>query len=39
MDKNPRVDESDARVQNPIRRPTPQLTTKHAYTVKRTLST
>ncbi len=38
MDPDPRVDESDARVQNPIRRPHPQLTPSTAYTVFRTPS-
>ena len=38
MDPDPRVDESDARVQDPIRRPHPRLTIKPAYTDFRTLS-
>jgi hypothetical protein len=38
MDQNARVDESDARVQAPIRRPTPRLTIDNAYTDFLTLS-
>lgn len=37
-DKDQGLDEGDARVQDPVRRPHPQLTPSTAYTVKRTLS-